>query len=160
MQSVLVYAVAELGVEHIVVAGHTHCGGVGVCVDEETPAKAKCFPVLEDREYHPCEPQHTTKWPPPSPLDLWLGDLRKVAVDKGLSVEELAVENVRMQVNSVMRSPVVQKAWAEEGTGKGQLLGVHGWLYHLETGLVEDLNMSHYGPEPKHRVRFGIHCIP
>lgn len=150
IQSVLVYAIAELGVEHIIVCGHTHCGGVGVCVDEDSHAKMRCFPLREDREYHETEPVHTTKWPPPAPIDRWLHKLREVAVNERLTVEELAIQNIRMQVENVIRSPVVRQAWAHQA--RSHLLGVHGWLYDLETGLVKDLALTHYGPEPKHWV--------
>ena len=53
---------------------------------------------------------------------------------------ELVKENVRKQVGNVVRSAVVQDNWV--GTGKGRLIGVHGWLYRLETGEAVDLGLS------------------
>ncbi|KAI0808923.1 carbonic anhydrase [Irpex lacteus] len=151
LQSVLVHAITEIGVEHIIVAGHTNCGALAVCVDADSPTKSKSFPKRSlDREPHLTEPFHSTSWPPPAPLDEWLADLRHIAVKgkKALSVEELTEENVKKQVENVMKSKVVQKAWAHEG--RSHLLGVHGWVYDVETGLVKDLGVSKYGPEPKH----------
>lgn len=152
LQSVLVHAITEIGVEHIIVAGHTNCGALAVCVDADSSTKSKSFPKRSlDREPHSTEPFHSTSWPPPAPLDEWLADLRHIAVKgKALSVEELTEENVKKQVENVMKSKVVQKAWAHEG--RSHLLGVHGWVYDVETGLVKDLGVSKYGPEPKHWV--------
>jgi len=33
----------------------------------------------------------------------------------------------------------VQNAWQ-----KGQPLGVHGWVYSIETGIIKDMNVSTY----------------
>ena len=56
------------------------------------------------------------------------------------TVLELVKVNVRQQVANVLKSDVVKNVWA--GTGQGRLVGVHGWVYHLEDGLVQDLGCS------------------
>lgn len=143
--SALVYAVAEIGVDHIIVAGHTNCGGVGVCVDAESEEKDECFaPVELGRVYGATEPRETSKWPPPSPLGLWLAPLRQLAVSTGLGPRDLGVANVKQQVDNISKSDVVLAAWA--GTGKGKPdLAIHGWMYHLDKGLVRDLDCSIWG---------------
>lgn len=135
--SVIAYALLELRVEHIVVSGHSRCGGVAVCLDQHLTEKdkAECF-----------EPSQSASWPPPAPIDKWLTPLRELAESypHPPTVQELVEENVRKQVQKVVTLPVVQSAW--EKFGKGVLKGVHGWWYELEEGLVHDLNVSVYGP--------------
>lgn len=141
--SAITYAVAELGVEHIVVGGHTRCGGVAVCVDH-APDKAAAFNPVK-ASYGPTEPHETSSWPPPPPLDVWLTPLHDLA--KSLphppTVLELVQINIKQQVLNLVQTDVVKNHWA--GTGRGSLIGVHGWMYELETGLLQDLNCSIYG---------------
>lgn len=144
MQSVLLYAVAELGVEHIIVAGHTRCGGVAVCLDHAVD-KAACFNPVDTKLLKATDPRETATWPPPHPLDYWLTSLRKLALSfpTAPTVLELVKTNIQVQVNNVVQSPVVQAALNKSGPGR--LIGVHGWMYELETGFVDDLKISVYG---------------
>lgn len=141
--SALTYAVAELGVEHIIVAGHTRCGGVAVCVDH-APDKALAFNAVKE-SYDPREPKETASWPPPPPLDVWLTPLRDLAesLPQPPTVLELVQINIKQQVQNLVQTDVVRNHWA--GTGRGRLVSVHGWMYELETGRVQDLNCSIYG---------------
>lgn len=116
--SVLQYAVASLGVEHVIVCGHYGCGGVQA--------------VLGPR--------------PRGHLDRWLGHVRQVRDAHAEEVEGLSDEarwrrlcelNVRSQVEHVRRSDVVREAW-----DSGASLHVHGWIYSLEDGLLHDLEIS------------------
>jgi carbonic anhydrase len=71
--------------------------------------------------------------PPPFPLD---------ALDLPLTppiaaLDHLVAANVRAQVANVAASAPVQAAWK-----KNQKLHVHGWVYRLETGLLEDLHVT------------------
>jgi carbonic anhydrase len=45
--------------------------------------------------------------------------------------------NVLEQVTNVCRTTIVQDAWR-----RGQPLGVHGWIYGLQDGLLRDLGLS------------------
>ena len=148
--SVITYAVAELGVEHIIVAGHTNCGGAAVCLADEAHDKVHAFnPQKAAHEYAPKDARETVTWPPPAPLDTWLADLRALAesLPEPRSVLELVKANVREQVLNVVNSDVVQSHWYTPH-GKGHLKGVHGWLYQLENGLVQDLECSVYASSP------------
>ena len=125
--AVISYAVEHLHVNRIIVAGHTHCGGVAYCYE------------------HAVKLPH----PPPNPLpplpepilNAWLGSLYKTAVrligGKGLP-EELGLEvltyaNVKMQVSQVAELEVVKHAWKQ-----GRDLRIVGWLYEIEYGLLTD----------------------
>lgn len=46
------------------------------------------------------------------------------------------------QVRNVASDVFVHEAWA-----RGQPLCVHGWVYSLANGLVNDLNVTVCGPE-------------
>ena len=125
----MTHALRSLKVEHVIIAGHTNCGGVAVCIEGLSSAdKACCF-----------EPSENPAWPPTSPMDEWLQELRDLAqsMDPQPSVDKLVRDNVEAQVRKLMDFPGVKAAW-EEGT----LKGVHGWVYNLGTGLVEDLGVS------------------
>lgn len=140
--SALAFAVKDVGVSHIIVAGHTRCGGVAVCIDEPSPEKDECFaPVEQCRVYGATEPHEILRWPPTPPLEHWLASLRQLALETGFGPKDLAAENVRQQVRNISQSDVVQEAWTEKGRGRRDL-AVHGWMYHLEDGLVQDLDCS------------------
>lgn len=111
--AVVEYAVLHLHVKHIVVIGHTDCGGI----------KALDEPPDWSREPH---------------LARWVEHARPAQTKveaSGLPQEQrhLATvrENVLLQLEHLRSYDAVR-----EGVGAGTL-ALHGWLYHLETGGVE-----------------------
>ena len=57
-------------------------------------------------------------------------------------LDRLTELNVTRQVRNVASDVFVQDAWA-----RGQSLAVHGWVYSLADGLVNDLNVGIAGLE-------------
>ena len=57
--------------------------------------------------------------------------------DEPARLDRLCELNVIRQVRNVASDVFVQDAWA-----RGQPLCVHGWVYSLATGLVNDLNVD------------------
>ncbi|KAH9017342.1 carbonic anhydrase, partial [Lactarius deliciosus] len=117
--SVITYAVAHVHVEHILVVGHTHCGGVD--------AALKAVAGAEETE---------------QVISRWLTPLIELArkVDPGASSDpltRLVEENVRVQVENVASLEPVREVW--EGQKK---LWVHGLVYELETGTLRNLNVT------------------
>jgi carbonic anhydrase len=55
--------------------------------------------------------------------------------------------NVIEQVVNVCHSTVMQDAWA-----RGRVVTVHGWIYGVHDGLLQDLLMSVSGPEQLHSL--------
>jgi carbonic anhydrase len=51
--------------------------------------------------------------------------------------ERLCELNVVEQVNNVCQTTIVQDAW-----DRGQEVSVHGWVYGLKDGRLNDLNMT------------------
>jgi carbonic anhydrase len=118
--SVLQYAVESLKVRHIVVCGHYGCGAVRAALDGGQPGL----------------------------IDHWIEPIRAVAREHRATLmtypegaerlNALAELSVRVQVQNLVNSPIIQRAWR-----RLQALTVHGWIYHLENGLLRDLHCSH-----------------
>jgi carbonic anhydrase len=122
--SVLQFAVDVLKVKHVLVVGHYGCGGVSAAVDGQRRGL----------------------------IDHWLHPIREVAHDHRHELDacaegterlnRLCELNVKRQVRNVASDVFVQDAWS-----RGQDLSVHGWVYSLGTGLVNDLGVTVDGPE-------------
>ena len=117
--SVLQFAVDVLKVSHILVVGHYGCGGVAAAVDGKRRG-------LVDHWLHPIREIHQAH----------LGELDAIPDEKA-RLNRLCELNVMRQVKNVASDVFVQEAWA-----RGQQLSVHGWVYALSDGLVNDLNVT------------------
>ncbi|QJR81886.1 carbonic anhydrase [Alteromonas pelagimontana] len=120
MTASIEFAVAALGVEHIVICGHTDCGAMKGAID---PEALESLPHVKE----------------------WLGHCR-VATDVvkercGGNIDhshlsEVTKENVIQQLQHIRTHPSVA---AKLATNKIQL---HGWVYDIETGSVLCYNES------------------
>jgi len=115
--SVIQFAVDALQVQHIMVVGHSRCGGVRAVLDNTRLGLA----------------------------DNWLQHVRDVrnmhqvfldGVDPERRIDALVELNVLEQVRNVCHTTVVQDAW-----NRGQQVVVHGWVYELHNGLLQDLKI-------------------
>jgi carbonic anhydrase len=125
--SVLQFAVDVIKVRHIIVVGHYGCGGIIAAVDGKRRGLIDHWlhPIREVAEAHHAE------------LD--------AIADTNKRYDRLCELNVMRQVKNVASDVFVQDAWA-----RGQKLSVHGWVYSLATGLVNDLDVTVDGPtDPK-----------
>ena len=121
--SVIQYAVEVLKVKHIIVCGHYGCGGI----------KA----AMESKEH--------------GLIDNWLRNIRDIyrfhrgridaLNEESEKINLLCELNVVEQVSNVCHTTIVQNAWQ-----RGQELDVHGWIYSLENGLLQDLNVCVTNP--------------
>jgi carbonic anhydrase len=117
--SVLQFAVDVLKVKHILVVGHYGCGGVAASVDGKRRG-------LVDHWLHPIrEVFHENR----AALD--------AIPDERARLNRLCELNVMRQVKNVASDVFIQDAWA-----RGQDLSIHGWVYSLSNGLVNDLNVT------------------
>ncbi|KAI0782013.1 carbonic anhydrase [Abortiporus biennis] len=110
--SVIQYAVEQLYVKHVVIAGHTYCGGAEACLDE----------ALHPGHLEP-------------PIKDWLMPLVKLA-------EQVLAEKPVDPLNTLIRENVEKQAEHVQGFLRSKKITgvkVHGWLFHIETGLLEDL---------------------
>lgn len=122
--SVLQYAVEALKVKHIIICGHTGCGGVEAAYVNEPLG-------LIDQWIRPI-----------NQLSLDYREKLEAIEDRGERLKALVKLNVKAQVLNLARMPVVQKAWRG-----GQELTIHGWLFDLSTGLLADLDATYDSPE-------------
>jgi len=117
--SVLQYAVEVLKVRHVIVCGHYGCGGVKASMENQKLGL----------------------------IDNWLLEIKDLYHQKrhmfnGLQTEDDKVDllcelNVIRQVYNLSHTSIVQDAWA-----RGQKLAVHGWIYGLKDGRVNNLNVT------------------
>ena len=117
--SVLQFAVDVIKVRHVIVVGHYGCGGIAAAVDGQRRGL----------------------------VDHWLHPIREVAEEHHAELEAIAdihkrrdrlcELNVMRQVKNVASDVFVQDAWA-----RGQKLSVHGWVYALSDGVVNDLDVT------------------
>ena len=121
--SVIQFAVDMLKVQHIIVVGHSNCGGVAAALKDLRVGLADNWirHVQDVRNRH----------------QEWLDTLP--ATQRLPALVEL---NVLEQALNVCQTTVVQDAWS-----RGQEVVVHGWVYGLNNGLLEDLSMTVTGPD-------------
>ena len=120
--SAMQFAVDVLKVKHIIVCGHSGCGGVRAAVRCERHGLVDNWirHVQDVKERHSC-------------------CLQKIPDENG-QVDRLCELNVIEQVANVCQTTVVTSAW-----DRGQPLAVHGWIYGLKDGLLRDLQVSANG---------------
>lgn len=121
MLSVLDYAVNILEVKHVIVCGHYGCGGVLAAMGND---------------------QHGL-------IDNWLRHIKDVyriyqneleLIDNMETRARRFVEvNVKEQVFDLSKTSIIQNAWKQKKD-----LAVHGWVYDIKNGLIQDLNVTAY----------------
>ncbi|CAN5473949.1 carbonate dehydratase [soil metagenome] len=121
--SVIQFATDVLKVKHIIVVGHSNCGGVIAALNDRRVGVADNWlrHVKDVRTRH----------------QAWLESLDPVP-----RVNALCQLNVIEQALNVCQTTIVEDAWQ-----RGQTVMVHGWFYGLGDGLLEDLTMSVSGPD-------------
>ncbi|MEY4738520.1 MAG: hypothetical protein RL302_2839 [Pseudomonadota bacterium] len=121
--STIQFAVERLKVKHVMVVGHYGCSGVQAALEGARIGLADNWlrHIQDVRDRH----RHL--------LDLLPEHGRAAA---------LCELNVIEQVVNVAQSTVLQDAW-----GAGQDVTLHGWVYGVHDGLVQDLHMTVTGQE-------------
>jgi len=116
--STVQFAVERLGVEHVIVVGHYGCSGVLAALESARIGLA----------------------------DNWLRHIQDVRdrhqdllerVQASSRHDRLVELNVIEQVRHVGQSTVVLDAWA-----RGHQLSLHGWVYGIGDGLLQDMEVS------------------
>jgi carbonic anhydrase len=129
MLSVLSYAVEVLKVKHIIVCGHYGCGGV--------------LAAMGNKQY--------------GLIDNWLRHIKDIyrlyeteldsIQDTEARGRRLVELNVIEQVGDLSKTSIVQNAWERK-----QPLHVHGWVYDIHDGIINDLGVSLTGSDALRNV--------
>ena len=116
--STIQFAVDQLKVEHLMVVGHYGCGGVNAALKNLRMGLVDNWlrHIKDVRDRHCAILQAA---PPEARLDI------------------LCELNVIEQVMNVAQTTVMQDAWA-----RGQRVSLHGWVYGLKDGLLQDLHIT------------------
>ena len=133
-QAVIAYAVEHLKVQHVVVCGHSGCGGVAAALGNSRLGA----------------------------LDTWLSPLRELrarfvrkwkaeGVSEGDMGKRLIEENVKAGVGVVRRNAEVVAGMRERG------VQVHGAVFEIEEGLVREIDCGE--GEEEARAREEACCL-
>ncbi|MGB0270107.1 MAG: carbonic anhydrase [Bacteroidia bacterium] len=122
--SVLDYAVTHLEVEHIILCGHTGCGGIKAALSQGN------FDLLNK----------------------WLRNVKEVyrlhqseinAKDtEEEQINTLVKLNVIEQVENLIKTSVIQKAWLKRKSPT-----IHGWIYDMPSGILQSIVEKDYTTE-------------
>ena len=117
--SAIEYAVCVLKIEHIIVCGHYNCGAVLAAFEsEESGFVGSWLNAIRDiKQKH----------------NVFLNKIRNITQRS----DKLSELNVIEQVYNVCSTLTVKKAWEN-----GRKLKVHGLIYNLHNGLLQDLKVS------------------
>ncbi len=129
MLSVLSYAVDVLKVKHIIVCGHYGCGGV--------------IAAMKNQQF--------------GLIDNWLRHIKDVyryhhteldaIEDENERARRFVEVNVQEQVHDLGKTSIVQNAWR-----RNQPLHIHGWVYDINDGLINDLKVTFTCTKDLHKV--------
>lgn len=117
--TVLQYAIEMLKIKHVIVVGHYNCGGVQAAYENADNG------MIDNWLRNIKDVQHTHR------------DRINAVEGEEARVDLLCELNVMTQVANVCHTSIAQNAWA-----RGQKLEVHGWIYSLKDGLLQDLDCT------------------
>ncbi|MCB1137415.1 MAG: carbonic anhydrase [Leptospiraceae bacterium] len=127
--SVIYYAVEYLKVKHIIVCGHSSCGGIQAAMEDRS------FGFLDNWLNHIRDVYH-----------YHLDELQKVS-DPELRSDAMAMINVRQQVWNLSKVSFIRQKWEEGGFPV-----LHGWFYQIKDGMLKDLNVSVHSAEESDKL--------
>ncbi|MBF0351438.1 MAG: carbonate dehydratase [SAR324 cluster bacterium] len=128
---VIQYAVEVLKIPHIIICGHYGCGGIRSAMEKKSMGL----------------------------LDNWLRNIKDIYYLNREQIDSIPEEdkridlmcemNVHYQVFNLCHTNFVQQAWQRE-----QPLSVHGWIYRMEDGILQDMELCISG---KHQIEDIYH---
>lgn len=119
MLSVLDYAVNVLDIRHVIVCGHYGCGGVAAALTNKT------FGLIDNWIRHIKDVYRFHQ------------DELNAITDPNQKMNRFVELNVMEQVMDLAKTSIIQNAWE-----KGHEIHIHGWVYDVKDGYINDLNVS------------------
>jgi carbonic anhydrase len=161
-QAVVEYALGHLNVSHVVIVGHTNCGGAAAAFAAPNPDANKTEGAGganscpngtaaaggthgrgdgKDGNDSKCPcftPDQVEPGTEPG-LDQFLAPLIKLrwSLPENATAADLIIANVKQSVDVMASTNAVQNQWVQN-----KRVCVHGWLYDVGTGLLKDLGFS------------------
>jgi carbonic anhydrase len=121
--SAIQFAVDVLKIKHIIVCGHYGCGGVKAVLDNIklglTDSWLQNLKVIKDKHLNEINSEK----------------------DQNIRLNKFCELNVIEQVVNVCKTESVKSAWK-----RNQSLSIHGWIYDIKDGLLQDLNICISNP--------------
>ena len=119
LMAVIEFAVNILHVKHIVVCGHTHCGGVQASLE------------VDKNEA----------------LDTWLNNIRKVQKDNFRELDSIPDDDhsfLRLIELSTIQQcrNILDLDIVKSSIQKSSIPSIHAWIFDIETGELRDLNFE------------------
>jgi carbonic anhydrase len=111
------FAVVALGVEDIIICGHTGCGAMKALLNPQPPSEPSAIPSVRTWLAHADATREIVR-------------AHYTHLDDEAQVTAAAEENVLVQLDHLWTLPVVA---ARVSTGR---LRLHGWMYKIDTGEV------------------------
>lgn len=115
----LEFAVLGLGIKHIIVLGHSSCGGISALVSNQT---------------HVCDKNFISRWM----------EIAKPALDK--TIKNYPKENHDEQVGKCAKFALVNSLnnlltfpWIKERVESKQI-SLHSWFFNIDTGIIEEFD--------------------
>ncbi|SCZ91382.1 BZ3500_MvSof-1268-A1-R1_Chr1-2g01372 [Microbotryum saponariae] len=136
--SAFLFAINVLKIQAIIVCGHTGCGGVKAALAGAVADKAAGKEI---------EPSNRTE----EVVGRWIAPIKSLATehiqesrvasaeDEAL-VSKLTDQHVANTVKAIAESQLMKDVWAE-----GRKISVHGWVYHVGTAKLRDLDVGYSG---------------
>jgi len=136
--AVLEFAMGTLEVRHLIVSGHTRCGGVRAALDGVEGGA----------------------------IGTWLAPVRRLAArhekelsaieDRAARADRLSALNVIAQLENALTHPSVRRRLE----GAGPPLHLHGWLFEVESGLLHALPLPASRWRAEGRLPAGVAEAP
>lgn len=134
----------------VIVCGHTGCGAITASFRASKTVIPGRTPITLD-VYSADSPLNRFLAPLTTSIANLVPNLQISSVVEAEAIPVLIRENVKVQVDNLCETEVIQNAWRTRPVREE--LTVYGWLYDIGTGRIQDMEISR-GPEslPKPRV--------
>ncbi|MFQ3582378.1 MAG: carbonic anhydrase [Chloracidobacterium sp.] len=131
LMSVVEYAVDVLEIRHVIICGHYNCGGVKAAMSRKSYGL----------------------------INKWLRHIKDVYRNYSRELESFTDPDARFrrlvelntieQVRNMAETSIIQKSWLKHGRP-----WLHGWVYDLYTGLIQELTLIRPGDLPDDIYRY------
>ncbi|OMJ20831.1 Carbonic anhydrase [Smittium culicis] len=125
--AVLEYAIEHLGIQDIVIGGHTYCGGISSVIEQ-----------TKNKKGNNKKSKKISKWL--LPIQRLYEENRSEfddINDEYIKSRKLSEMNVKRVVDIVNGLDSIKSA-----RRKRKVVNVHGWIYLMEKGIFEDLKVT------------------